>query len=139
MVVFTLGESLWLLLLRFCLLPANCFHSFFLCCIFLFVLCITVFVLSVMGQKMLIVISGFACIYKCLFLIIIFNFSLLVVLFFPWEIGESMFCTAFLSKKTNLLDFIIKIGTWPSLSWFDQSLVIFCPSCLFSFQCINAI
>ena len=37
-----------------------------------------------------------------------------------------MFCAAFLSKKTNLLDFNIKIGTQPSLSWFDQSLVISC-------------
>ena len=43
-------------------------------CIFLFVLFIIVFVLCVMGQKMLIVISGYACIYKCIFLVIIFNF-----------------------------------------------------------------
>ena len=26
---FTLGESFWLLLMIFCLLPANCLHSFF--------------------------------------------------------------------------------------------------------------
>ena len=39
-----------------------------------------------------------------------------------------MFCAAFLSKKTNLLDFNIKIGTQASLSWFDQSLVISCLS-----------
>ena len=37
-----------------------------------------------------------------------------------------MLCTAFLNKKTNLLDFNIKVGTWPSLSWFDRSLVISC-------------
>ena len=37
-----------------------------------------------------------------------------------------MFCAAFLSKKTNLLDFNIKIGIQPSLSQFDQSLVISC-------------
>ena len=42
------------------------------------------------------------------------------------ETGESMFCAAFLSKKSNLLDFSIKIGIQPSLSWFDQSLVISC-------------
>ena len=39
-----------------------------------------------------------------------------------------MFSAAFLSRKSNLLDSSIKIGTQPSLSWFDQSLVI---SCLF--------
>ena len=37
-----------------------------------------------------------------------------------------MFCAAFLSRKSNLLDFSIKIGTQPSLSWFEQSLVISC-------------
>ena len=37
-----------------------------------------------------------------------------------------MFCAAFLSKKTNLLDFNIKIGIQPRLSQFDQSLVISC-------------
>ena len=37
-----------------------------------------------------------------------------------------MFCPAFLRRKTNLLDFSIKIGTYTSLSWFDQSLVISC-------------
>ena len=37
-----------------------------------------------------------------------------------------MLCTAFLNKKTNLLDFNIKVGTQPSLSWFDRSLVISC-------------
>ena len=76
---------------------------------------------------MLIVIRGFPCIYKCIFLVIIFNFKSLVdIFFFPWETGGSMFCTAFLSRKSNLLDFSIKIGTQPGLSWFDQSLVISC-------------
>ena len=43
-----------------------------------------------------------------------------------------------LSRKTNLLNFSIKIGTYPSLLWFDQSLVISClcfyciPFCVFS-------
>ena len=37
-----------------------------------------------------------------------------------------MFCAPFLSKKTILLDFNIKTATWPSFSWFDQSLVIPC-------------
>ena len=37
-----------------------------------------------------------------------------------------MFCAAFLSRKNNLLDFNIKIGTQTSLSVFDQSLVISC-------------
>ena len=37
-----------------------------------------------------------------------------------------MFCAAFLRKKTNLLDPNIKIGIQPSLSWFNQSLVISC-------------
>ena len=37
-----------------------------------------------------------------------------------------MFCAAFFSRKSNLLDFSIKTGTQPSLSWFDQSLVISC-------------
>ena len=35
-------------------------------------------------------------------------------------------CAAFLSRKTNLLDFSIKIDTQPHLSWFDQTLVISC-------------
>ena len=37
-----------------------------------------------------------------------------------------MFCATFLSKKTNFLDFNKKIGTEPTLSWFDQSLLISC-------------
>ena len=37
-----------------------------------------------------------------------------------------MFCAAFFSKKTNLLDFNMRISIQPSLSWFDQSLVISC-------------
>ena len=69
---------------------------------------------------MLTVISGFTCIYKCIFLIIL-NLSS-----FSERNGESMFCAALLSKKTNLLDSNIKISTWPSFSWFDQSLVISC-------------
>ena len=44
-------------------------------CIFPIVLFITVFVLCHGTKKMLIVISGFACIYKCIFLIFIFNLS----------------------------------------------------------------
>ena len=43
-------------------------------CVFPIVLFITVFVLS-WDKKLLIVISGFTCIYKCTFLIIIFNLS----------------------------------------------------------------
>ena len=43
-------------------------------CIFLLVLFTTAFVLCVMGHKLLIVVSGFACIYKCIFLVIIFYF-----------------------------------------------------------------
>ena len=43
--------------------------------VFRIVLFITVFVLCHGTKKMLIVISGFACIYKCIFLIIIFNLS----------------------------------------------------------------
>ena len=55
---------------------------------------------------------------------------------------ESMFCAAFLSRKSNLLDFSIKIGTQPSLSWFDQSLVISCPLINYNYflrksMCIN--
>ena len=95
-------------------------------CIFLFVLFITVFVLCVMGQKMLIVISGFDCIYKCIFLVIILNFSSLVVVvfllllflylfFFPWETGESMFlCVVLFHFCRFSTKFMFKI-----LSWFN--------------------
>ena len=71
---------------------------------------------------MLIVISGFTCIYKWIFLIIIFNLSS----FFREKRGKECSALLSLAKKTNLLDFNIKIGTQPSLSWFDQSLVISC-------------
>ena len=35
-----------------------------------------------------------------------------------------MFCTVFLGRKTNFLDFNMIIGTQPSLSLFDQSFLI---------------
>ena len=61
-----------------------------------------------------------------------FQFSSLAVLLFflclPWETRKSAVCTAFFIRKTNLLDFNIKIGTWLSLSRFDQSLVRYCLS-----------
>ena len=65
-------------------------------------------------KKMLIVISGFACIYKCVFLVIIFIIGsalFLLFIYFSLRNGESMFCAAFLSRKTNLLDLTMKIGT----------------------------
>ena len=75
-------------------------------CVFPIVLFITVFVLCHGTKKMLIVISGFTCIYECIFLIIIFNLSS----FFREKRGK--ICSALLSlaRKTNL-DFNIKIDT----------------------------
>ena len=35
-----------------------------------------------------------------------------------------MFCAAFLSRKTNLPNFSMKIGTLSGLSWLDQSFII---------------
>ena len=43
-----------------------------------------------------------------------------------------MFCPDFLGRKTNLLDFSFKIGTKPSLSWFDQSLGSSCKNSFLS-------
>ena len=70
---FTLGESCDYSFCYFvCYQPAVFIVS--LCeRVFPIVLFITVFVLCHGTKKMLIVISGFACIYKCIFLIIIFN------------------------------------------------------------------
>ena len=83
-------------------------------------------------KKMLIVISGFAFIYKYIFLVKISNFHhwqcFCFLLFLLWETRKSTVCTAFFIRKTNLLDFKIKIGTWLSLSRFDQSLVRYCLS-----------
>ena len=73
-------------------------------CVCPIVLFVNVFVVFKGTTKMLIVISGFTCLYKCIFLIIC-KFSS-----FSMRNRESMFCTAFLSKKTNLLDFNIKIA-----------------------------
>ena len=67
---------------------------------------------------MLIVISGFTCLCQCVFLIIC-NLSS-----FSVRNGGKYVLRCFPQQKTNLLDFNIKIGTQPSLSWFDQSLVI---------------
>ena len=53
---------------------------------------------------------------------IIFNYYFQFVIILQLEMGKSMFCTAFVSKKTIFLDFNIKISTQPSLSWFDQNL-----------------
>ena len=64
-----------------------------------------VFVLCNGAIKMLIVISGLACLYKCIFLIIC-NLS-------SFSVRNRKVCSALLSlaKKTNLLDFNIKIST----------------------------
>ena len=66
-------------------------------CVFLIVLFITPFVLCHGTKKMLIVISGFACISKCMFLIIIFNFSP-----FFHEKQEKV-CSALLSSAEKLI------------------------------------
>ena len=81
----SIGMIVWVVVLHWVkVCDYSCWHSVyyqeavfivFLCgCIFLSVLFITGFVLCVMGQKMLIVISKFACVCKCLFLVTIFNF-----------------------------------------------------------------
>ena len=71
-----MGENLGLCMLISCLMPTNCFHSFFV--LMRFSVCfvnITVFKLSfIRSQKMLIVISGCAFIYKYM-LLVIFNFQ----------------------------------------------------------------
>ena len=87
-------------------------------CVCPIVLFVNVFVLCNGTIKMLIVISGFTCLCQCLFLIIcnLSSFSL--------RNGGKYVLRCFPQQKTNLLDFNIKIGTYPSLSWFVQSLVI---------------
>ena len=70
---FTLVESLWLLLLIFCLLPANCVYSLFVWMHFS----------NCFISNCICALSWDCC--------------------FPFS--------AFLSRKTNLLDFSIKIGT----------------------------
>ena len=42
---------------------------------------------------------------------IIFNYYFQFVIILRLEMGKSMFCTAFVSKKTIFLDFNIKIST----------------------------
>ena len=64
--------------------------------------------------------SGFTCLCQCVFLLIC-NLSA-----FSVRNGGKYVLRCFPQQKTNLLDFNIKIGTQPSLSWFDQSLVISC-------------
>ena len=76
-------------------------------CVRPIILFITVFVLCNGTKKMLIVISGFTCIYKWIFLIIIFNLSSFV----REKWGKECSVLLSLAKKTNLLDFNIKIGT----------------------------
>ena len=97
-------------------------------CVCPIVLFVNVFVLCNGTIKMLIVISGFTCLCQCVFLIIC-NLSS-----FSVRNGGKYVLRCFPQQKTNLLDFNIKIGTQPSLSWFDQSLVI---SCLLSNQKIS--
>ena len=75
--------------------------------VFPIVLFITVFVFGHGTKKMLIVISWFVCIYKCMFLIIIFILSS----FFREKWGKVCSALLFLAKKTNLLDFNIKNST----------------------------
>ena len=85
---FRSGESFGFCILIFCPLPPYCFHSFFVWlrfCISFVDNCLCA--LCHGTKKMLIFINGFAFIYKCIFLVIIFEFSLLVVLFF-----SSSFC-----------------------------------------------
>ena len=87
---FGLDESLRLCILIFCQLPTNCFHNFFVwmrfyVCLFLF------FFLAVMGH--------------CFFGFFVVCFFLL----FLSEMGKSMFCTTFLSRNTNVLDFNFNI------------------------------
>ena len=72
---FTLVESLWLLLLIFCVLPANCVYSLFVWMHFSNCFISNCICALSWDKKRLIVISGFACINKCSFLIIIFSFS----------------------------------------------------------------
>ena len=78
-------------------------------CIFLLVLFVTVFVLCHGTKKMLIVISGFACVYKCIFFIIIFNFSS----FFREKRGKV--CSAPLSLAEKLICKILASKSAPSL------------------------
>ena len=52
------------------------------------------------------------CIFSYYFQIFIIGSALfLLFIYFSLRNGESMFCAAFLSRKTNLLDLTMKIGT----------------------------
>ena len=92
------------------MLPRNCFHSFFVW--MRFSVCFVYNGLCALchgTKKMVIVISGFAFIYKYIYLVLIIGSVLFFSLFLRNR--ESMFCAAFFSRKTNLLDFNINIGT----------------------------
>ena len=103
----------------FCLLTTNSLHGFFLWMHFsvYYVHNLSLWSVSLHTKKFFIAVSGFAFIYKDIYFSYYFQFSLLVVLFFfllfffLWETGENVFCAAFLGRKTNLLDFNIKIST----------------------------
>ena len=104
---FTLVESLWLLLLIFCLLPANCFSSFFVWMRFSNSFVYNCLCPLSWNKKN---VDCYQWIWLCLKMYICnyyFQFSIILL----WEMGESMFCTAFLSRKTNFLHFNIKIVT----------------------------
>ena len=68
---FRLGESLGLCILIFCLLTPNCFHSFdvWMCFLVSFV-CNCLGAVSWGKKKMLIILRGFAFIYKYIFPVI---------------------------------------------------------------------
>ena len=127
-------ESLGLSILILFLLPTNCFHWFFV--YMSFSICFVYSCLRALchGTKKCRLLSVDLLLFTNIYFCYDFQFSLVLLFFFfffffffpPQETGESMFCTVFLSRKTDLLDFNTKIGTWPSLSWFYQSLVVSC-------------
>ena len=61
----------------------------------------------------------FSLIDNCVLLVL-----LCLVLFFLHVGSVSFYVGFYFSRKSNLLDCNIKIATQPSLSWFDQSLII---------------
>ena len=129
---FSTGLSLQLLLLIFCLCYQQTVFIVSLCgSIFLFVLFITVFVLCVMGQKVLIVISGFASIDKCIFIVIIFNFQqcffffVVFVLFFFCFVFFGFFCEKQAKVCSVLLSLAEKLICQISASKLASSLVFY--------------
>ena len=124
-------ESLGLSILILFLLPTKCFHWFFV--YVSFSVCFVYSCLRALchGTKKCRLFSVDLLLFTNIYFCYDFQFSLVVLsffffFFFSLHKKQGMFCTVFLSRKTDFLDFNIKIATWPSLSWFYQSLVVSC-------------